>query len=95
LLENVPRTLPDGCSAVFEAARWTVPPLMRELVQRGNLSHEERYRTFNMGVGYTIVLPLADADRALAAVPEARVVGWIQKRNAGDPAVVVLPARGE
>jgi phosphoribosylformylglycinamidine cyclo-ligase len=94
LLENVPRTLPAGCTAVFEAARWTVPLLMRELVERGKLTHEERYRTFNMGVGYTIVVPLADADRALAAVPEARVVGWIQKRGEGDPPVIVLPARG-
>ena len=49
LIDNVPRTLPPACSAVFEQTRWTVPPLMAELVKRGNLGHEERYRTLNMG----------------------------------------------
>jgi phosphoribosylformylglycinamidine cyclo-ligase len=93
LLENVARTLPENCKAVFEQARWTVPPLMAELVRRGNLSETERYRTFNMGVGYTLVVPLADAQKALGAWPSASIVGWIEKRTEGDPAVVVHAAR--
>jgi phosphoribosylformylglycinamidine cyclo-ligase len=93
LLENVARTLPERCKAVFEQARWSVPPLMAELVRRGDLSETERYRTFNMGVGYTLVVPRASAPKALAAWPGAAVVGWIEKRNAGDPAVVVHAAR--
>ena len=93
LLENVPRTLPPGCKAVFEQTRWRVPAIMAELVRRGDLSETERYRTLNMGVGYTLVVPLADAGRAVAAVPGAAVVGWVEERRAGDPAVVVHPAR--
>jgi phosphoribosylformylglycinamidine cyclo-ligase len=93
LLENVPRTLPEHATAVFEQTRWEVPPIMRELVRRGNLAHEERYRTLNMGVGYTLIVPIADVDKALAAAPGARVVGFVQPRNDGDPRVVVRPAR--
>lgn len=93
LLENVPRTLPPGCKAIFEQTRWQIPPLMRELVRRGNLSHEERYRTFNMGIGYTLIVGLGDAPKALAAAPGAFVAGWIESRGEGDPAVVVHPAR--
>ena len=93
LLENVPRTLPAGVKAVFEQSRWTVPPLLRELTARGSLGHEERYRTFNMGIGYTLVVPLADAEKATAAVPGARVVGWIEERREGEPAVTIHPAR--
>jgi len=92
LSENVPRTLPPGCKAIFEQARWSVPPLMRELVRRGELSVPERYRTLNMGIGYTLVVPLEDVGAALAAVPHARVVGWIEA-CAGEPHVVVHPAR--
>ena len=95
LLENVPRTLPENVKAVFEAQRWDVPPIQRELVRRGNLTHEERYRTLNMGIGYTLIVSLSDAGRALAAVPEAKVVGWIETRGAGDPQVVVHPARSD
>jgi phosphoribosylformylglycinamidine cyclo-ligase len=93
LIENVPRTLPEGCKAVFEQQRWTVPPIEQELVQRGDLGAEERYRVFNMGIGYTLVVPLADAPAAVAAAAGARVVGWIETHAAGEPRVIVHPAR--
>lgn len=93
LLENVPRTLPAGVKAVFEQSRWEVPPLFTELCKRGNLAHEEKYRTFNMGVGYTLVVPFTDAPKAVKAVPGAKVIGWIESRNEGEPQTVVHPAR--
>lgn len=93
LLENVPRTLPANVRAFFEQSRWNVPPIMAELVRRGNLKHEEMYRTLNMGIGYTLVVPIADAQKAVDAAPGARVVGWIEARGEGEPQVVVHPAR--
>jgi phosphoribosylformylglycinamidine cyclo-ligase len=95
LLENVLRTLPSRCKAVFEQQRWSVPPIMRDLVRRGALSSQERYRIFNMGIGYTLVVPLTDAAKALGAVSEAKVVGWIEARTAGEPQVLVHPARAQ
>jgi phosphoribosylformylglycinamidine cyclo-ligase len=93
LLDNVPRTLPDGCKAIFEQQRWTVPPIMAELVRRGELASDERYRTLNMGIGYTLIVPVADVARAIAAVPHAIPIGWIEQRRDDDPPVVVHPAR--
>ncbi len=93
LLDNVPRTLPENCKAVLEQARWPVPALAAELVSRGKLSHEERYRTLNMGIGYTLIVPLADAQRAQSAVDGAKIIGWVEKRNGGDPSVIIHPAR--
>jgi len=93
LLDNVPRSLPGGTKAIFEQQRWSVPPIVSELVRRGGMSPDERYRTFNMGIGYTLIVPVTQAERAVGAVPGARVVGWIERRGADDPAVVVHPAR--
>jgi phosphoribosylformylglycinamidine cyclo-ligase len=93
LLDNVPRTLPPGCKAVFEQRRWEIPALQRELVARGGLAFEERYRTLNMGVGFTLIVPLSDATKAIAAVPAARVVGWIEAREGDEAQVVVHPER--
>lgn len=93
LLENVPRTLPPSAKAVFEQTRWEVPAIQRDLVRRAELSHEERYRTLNMGVGYTLVVPLDDALRAVGAVPRAKIVGWIEARRDDEPQVVIHPAR--
>jgi len=93
LLENVPRTLPEHAAAVFEQTRWDVPPIMTEIVRRGGLAHEERYRTLNMGVGYTLIVPIADVDAALRAAVGARVVGFVQPRRDDEPRVIVRPAR--
>ncbi|HEX3671470.1 MAG TPA: phosphoribosylformylglycinamidine cyclo-ligase [Candidatus Cybelea sp.] len=95
LLENVPRTLPNDCKAVFEQQRWSVPPILHELVRRGDLGLEERYRVLNMGVGYTLVIPVTDAPAALAAVPGAKVVGWVESRVGDEPQVIVHPARDD
>jgi phosphoribosylformylglycinamidine cyclo-ligase len=95
LIENVPRTLPEGCKAVFDQQQWMVPPIERELVRRGNLGAEERYRVFNMGIGYTLVVPPADAPAAIAAVDGANVVGRIEAHAAGEPRVIVHPARDD
>ncbi|HEY5257640.1 MAG TPA: phosphoribosylformylglycinamidine cyclo-ligase [Candidatus Baltobacteraceae bacterium] len=93
LLENVPRTLPAGVKAVFEQARWKTPPLMSELVRRGALTEHERFRTFNMGVGFTLIVPLADAAKAAAAVRGASIVGWVEARGGDEPQAVVHPSR--
>jgi phosphoribosylformylglycinamidine cyclo-ligase len=93
LRENVPRTLPADVKAVFEQSRWSVPAIHAELVRRGSLSVEERYRVLNMGVGYTLVVPIEDAAAAVAAVPGAAIVGWIEPRVGDESAVVVHPTR--
>jgi len=93
LLENLPRTLPENVKAICEQSRWEVPAIFNELVKRGNLDSEERYRTFNMGIGYTLIVPLAGAAKAVAAAPGAKVIGWIEARSDGEPRAIVHPAR--
>jgi len=93
LLENLPRTLPENVKAICEQSRWEVPAIFNELIKRGNLDHEERYRTFNMGIGYTLIVPLADAAKAIAAVPGAKVIGWLEARGTDEPRAIVHPAR--
>lgn len=88
LLENVPRTLPENVKAVFEQVRWKVPPIIDELVRRGDLG-DERYRILNMGVGYTLIVPVTEAAAAVAAAPGAKVVGWIESRAGSEPRVVI------
>ncbi|HET6275734.1 MAG TPA: phosphoribosylformylglycinamidine cyclo-ligase [Candidatus Cybelea sp.] len=95
LLENVPRTLPETCKAVFEQQRWSVPPILKELVRRGDLRPEERYRVLNMGIGYTLIVPITEAAEAIAAVPGAKIVGWVESRTQSEPQVIVHPARDD
>ena len=60
LLENIPRILPEGLHAEVNADLWPQPRLMAFLQAQGNIEPEEMARTFNCGVGMTIVVREAD-----------------------------------
>jgi len=87
LLENVPRTLPEGAAAIFDPSTWSVPAIFTEIVKRAKLNEHEQYRTFNMGVGYTMIVSPEDGARAEAAFSGAKVIGRVVAREAGDEIV--------
>ncbi len=57
---NMPRSLPDGTRAVLEEKRWERPPVFDLIEREGNVPRDEMYRTFNMGLGLTVVVAPAD-----------------------------------
>jgi phosphoribosylformylglycinamidine cyclo-ligase len=80
---NVPRNLPEGTRAVLDERRWPRPAIF-DLVQReGQVSREEMFLTFNMGLGLVAVVAPGDAPAALeifrARGLEAWEVGAIEK----------------
>ncbi len=68
---NLPRVLPDGCRAVVHRGAWKVPPVFETLRAAGQVADAEMFRTFNMGVGYVVIVPAAEADAAAAALAGA------------------------
>src|SRR5208283_6098413 len=59
ITENLPRVLPRGTAAIIELGSWPLMPLFEHLQALGNVSQEEMLRTFNMGLGMLLVVPLA------------------------------------
>jgi phosphoribosylformylglycinamidine cyclo-ligase len=57
---NIPRVLPEGLGARVRRSSWDVPALFRLIQTGGNVSDEEMYRTFNMGIGMIAVVSPAD-----------------------------------
>jgi phosphoribosylformylglycinamidine cyclo-ligase len=55
-IENIPRVLPENLSAVIHLNSWQVPPLWSLIQQKGNISTEEMYRVFNMGIGMVAIM---------------------------------------
>jgi phosphoribosylformylglycinamidine cyclo-ligase len=92
--ENLPRALPADCRAIIRRNSWEVPPIFSFLQKAGKLSQDEMYRTFNSGVGMTVILP---ADQAQAAVARLNhcgcrsfLIGEIAARKAGQDAVEII-----
>lgn len=65
---NLPRIFQPGISAEIKMGSWPVPPVFRMIEQQGNVPFEEMYKTFNMGIGYIIVVAEKDADAAITTL---------------------------
>ena len=90
LPENLPRVLPEGTAARIELQSWRRPAVFEWLQSEGGIADAELYRTFNCGLGMALVLPAADADRAIALLNEHGEQAWLAGRiEAGERKVVL------
>ena len=72
LPENLPRCLNQGQSIEINLDSWTIPPIFSWLAEAGKVEQEAMFNTFNMGIGFVIIVPLTQAESAL---------GWFQGKN--------------
>lgn len=61
LTENIPRVLPAGLGVRIDLSSWQRPPIFTLLQSLGNVAWPEMYRTFNMGVGFVLIVRPEDA----------------------------------
>ena len=71
LVENVKRTLPKNVDSYFYKESWPVLPIFKAIKELGNVPEFEMYRTFNMGLGLTIVVAKQEAQEVLKLANEA------------------------
>jgi len=65
---NVPRVLPDGCRVVIRRGSWKVPAVFEAIRDSGRVEDGEMFRTFNMGIGYVIIVDREAAPRVTEAL---------------------------
>jgi phosphoribosylformylglycinamidine cyclo-ligase len=66
LTGNVPRILGERWDVEIRLGSWPVPPIFALLAQLGNLSDDDLFQTFNMGIGFVLVVPAAVAETVIA-----------------------------
>jgi phosphoribosylformylglycinamidine cyclo-ligase len=83
ITENLPRVIPKGCKAIVRKGTWKVPPIFPILKEKGNISEEEMFRTFNNGIGMILIVrpkEMEDVLNRLNSLGEkAFVIGEIGK----------------
>ena len=93
LVENIPRVLQDGLTAVLDAKSWTMPPLFQWLQQHGGVADAEMHRVFNCGIGMTVIVSKENADAAMAQLQAAGEtvyrIGEIRARAEGEAQTIV------
>lgn len=93
LVDNLPRVFPDDCDAVVRLGSWPVPGIFELMLKLGELKRIEAYRTFNMGIGFALVVSRRHAAAILAALArrheKAYVIGEIRARRGKGPRVAL------
>ena len=78
---NLPRILPDGIGANIEKNSWEVPNVFEVLQKGGNVTDEEMYRVFNMGIGMILVVQEEHVTNVLSELErgqsDCRVIGRV------------------
>ncbi len=77
LIENVPRSLPKGLQARVDVSTWLPPAIFGWLQERGDVTSDEMYRVFNMGVGMVLIVRPADRDAVLDSVGGSWLIGEV------------------
>ncbi|AXY24806.1 phosphoribosylformylglycinamidine cyclo-ligase [Suicoccus acidiformans] len=80
--ENVPRMFNADLTAVIDATAWERPVIFDQLKELGNLSDEEMFNVFNMGIGMVLAVAPAEVEAILAACPGSVQIGQMEAGDA-------------
>jgi phosphoribosylformylglycinamidine cyclo-ligase len=69
LIANIERILPVNCRAVIDTSTWERPAVISWFESLGSVERSEMFRTFNMGIGFVLIV----APRQARAVSERLV----------------------
>lgn len=67
---NLPRIIRDGLTAVIKKDSWPVPPIFSLVKKHGNVPDDDMRKTFNMGIGYIMIVNEKDSETALACLKD-------------------------
>ncbi|XP_064642263.1 trifunctional purine biosynthetic protein adenosine-3-like [Lineus longissimus] len=76
LLENIPRVLPDSHRVELDASLWNIPTVFGWIAAQGHVDDLEMARTFNCGVGATLIVSRDNKQAVLDMLSEAGETAW-------------------
>ena len=78
-VENIPRILPEGLSAVINRSAWEVPSIFKFIEKQGSIDPIEMYNLYNMGIGFVLVTASENAEQTLRLMEDSVVIGHVEK----------------
>ncbi|MGH8444723.1 MAG: phosphoribosylformylglycinamidine cyclo-ligase [Solimonas sp.] len=71
IVGNLPRCFGKGIAAVVDTGSWKRPAIFDWLQDQGGVEQDEMWRVFNCGVGFILVVPRLQADKAMASLKKS------------------------
>jgi len=78
-IENIPRIFPEGVGCEINLNSYEVPALFKVMQEKAQITNEQIYNTFNMGIGMVFCVDEKDVDATIAQLTatgeECAVIG--------------------
>jgi len=92
MFDNFERLLSDDLAVTINVAAWPVPAVFEYLLGFADVARDERYRTFNMGIGFAVIAHESEAEKIEAVLREAGEstyrIGSVHERD-GDAVTLI------
>ena len=79
--ENLPRVLPSNVTAKLYPSSWDIPNIFNLIQNEGNVSDEEMWNVFNMGMGMILIVSPENLTNILSNIPESTKIGELIEKN--------------
>lgn len=87
LTDNLPRILPKRRHAAIKLGAWEIPEVFSLLQEHGDVSTDEMFRVFNMGLGMVLVVAQESLSEILASLRDSgdkgAIIGSVAKGGSG------------
>lgn len=75
--ENLPRCLPQDKSIVVNLDSWHIPPIFRWLAEKGEVKFEDMLNTFNLGIGFVVIVTPQQAEATRQHFQQAGIDSYV------------------
>ena len=75
--ENLPRCIPTGLTPYIDTKSWDIPALFRFLKKVGMIPEKDFWNTFNLGVGFCLIIDKQFKDSILNICDANNINSWV------------------
>lgn len=75
--EKLTKCLPDKLAFRVSKGTWPMPKIFELMMAKANIAEQELYRTFNMGVGFIVVVQKKDVDQVQRTLLKTGIPSYV------------------
>ena len=75
--EKLTKVLPQGLCFAVHKGSWPIPRIFELIRDKGHIQEHEMYRTFNMGIGFALVVAPGDVTRVQAFLRKQKLESFV------------------
>ena len=74
--ENLPRCIPSEFIPYINTSSWQIPTLFKFLKEKGSIPEKDFWNTFNLGVGFCLIIDKQFKDAILSICKDHDIDSW-------------------